>query len=1593
MSVDILNNKKIRKLLDERFKKNNILFEHLNNSYNDMLYRLTNYLETTNGIFEENKIGDKIYRYYFKFENIRIRPALDSNGTELLYPMDARLQNLNYSLKLIAKITQYQEIYDLVNRKIESTQIIGEVAESETLMMIPIMVKSKACSTTKNNNMLNSKECIFDTGGYFIIKGKEKNIIPKERMVENKVLVFKKKEGTTANMSEIYEAKINSKSDKSMVQQIKIKIKKNLDIMINVPILNDVSVFVLLRALGLNSDLEIVNCITQNNLQDTEMINILQLSIELSKVDGKKMLLTTEDAVNSLINKIKVKEKYGHQENYNVIYAEKKEYLKFLLEDAFLPHIENSKYDNPLRVKGMFLCYMVNKLLSCYLGRRDIDDRDSFLNKRIDMAGDVLYEEIINAHKKNLKDCNKIFFKRTQGNHVNPPNIINQIKSNIVHQSLINLLSKGESGNKTGISQPLQRTTFYQTITFLRRVDSVTSNETTSKLTGPRHYNSSQVGFLDAVESPEHAPIGLVKHLTMMSSITINQKLYNRTIYEYILSEKDFIHINNYSTINYGNNYTKIFINGEWIGCCLNFRLIYNNLKKMKTEHIIHRTIGIVYDSLTNEIRVNTESGRIYRELLKVDNNKLNLTTKILDEILELKNDDNINKWDLLLIKYPNTVDTIDAEEQFYSVICENQDELIKMREREDKIYEDTNQPIINRYDESYLINYTHCEIHPCCLMGILSNSIPFANHNQGPRNIYQFAQGKQAMGIYATNYRYRFDIAYILYNTQKPLVNSFMAKYSKSDVMPCGENAIVMIGLYTGLNIEDSLIFNKTSVDRGLFRSSTFKIFESKIDKNQSSAEDGHFSKPDLSRLSTKKYSNYDKLNEYGYVPEETEVNNNDVLICKLTPSNKDTNDKYYKDNSEIFKGFDSAIVDRVLYDVKNLEGYKMIKMKTRSEKIPKIGDKFCCYTEDHEVMTFDGWKPINKITLEDKIACLKNGKELVYDNPIALQEYDIDDELYEINENVSLKVTKNHRMYVGNRSGENFTIKTAEEVYGKRYTYKKNVDEYNPTIKHNILKYDDNNKPIGFILEGEETDEIIIDINIWCIIFGIWIAEGSVEKADRKVGGYRTTYATDKQRVKEILDKCLKKINIGYNVRNENRTDAYDDNLWYICNRNIGKYLYSLNIHKAHEKYLPDWTKYLTQEQCKILIHGMMLGDGHVVSSKKGDKYDSKALIYDENENIMGFDDSKNKGRTRRYDTSSYQLVKDFQQLCLHAGYATYETVKYEAGHETEIKSGKNEGNKIVARYDAYRINIIECQTTPLVNKNKEADGTNQQDRYVPFKGKVYCCTVPDDGIIYIKRNGVVVWCGQSRNGQKGTVGLLLHASDMPFTADGIIPDIILNTHAIPSRMTIGQLVECLLGKASILEYHEGDGTAFEPVNYEEIENILEKHGYERDGTEVMYNGFSGQKFKTKIFIGPTYYQRLKHLVNDKVHAVAVGSTVLKTRQPTEGRSKDGGFRIGEMERDALIAHGMATFLRERLVDTSDIYETHICDICGLFAKRIVEVNSKPKPMPYDKFECINCKNKFKISKVIIPYAFKLLCQELMALNIAPRIRTNNY
>lgn len=738
----------------------------------------------------------------------------------------------------------------------------------------------------------------------------------------------------------------------------------------------------------------------------------------------------------------------------------------------------------------------------------------------------------------------------------------------------------------------------------------------------------------------------------------------------------------------------------------------------------------------------------------------------------------------------------------------------------------------------------------------------------------------------------------------------------------------------------------NQSALEKGFMRAQVLKKYQEEIKKNPASSQTGIFTKPDRNKvdnLKGKEDANYDKLGIDGYAKAETYIKDGDVIIGMINPkSSAKEDEKPYTDSSTIYKSVIPGAIDRVFTGFSG-DSYPIIKMRVRSERIPIIGDKFACYDDQTEVLTDSGWIKFEKLTMTHKVATLVDGEKLVYEHPTALQEYDYDGQMYLVeSKQVNLCVTLNHKMWVALRTStgaKKYKLEKAEEIIGLNRFYQKSVTEY----IGNACK-DSKNMPYywdytclmenGYFTlpEVDDKPEMHIKMKHWLILVGIFIAEGCLKHKGT------VCISAHKQRVKDALEPIIEKYKWKVSYGKDGKGAL---NYWNINNKQLGIYFGQLNVG-ATNKFLPEWVWELNMQQCQILIHGMMLGDG-----------------------------CWNKDGSSVYTTSSIKLANDFQRLCLHAGYSTNIRTEFIKGTTTIIK-----GVMATRNSDCYRLSIIK-HNNPMVN-----DSRLIQDKMIPYKGKVYCCTVSSH-VIYVRRNSTGIFSGNSVHGQKGTAGWLPHRGDMPYTEDGLVPDLIINPNCIARRMTIGQLIECLFGKLCAIKGIVGDGTPFMGVDINKINDELVSYGMEEWGNQTMYCGMTGRKIATKIFIGPTYYQRLKQMVGDKVHSRSnIGPKQLLTRQPSEGRSREGGLRLGEMERDVLAAHGMAQLLKERSVDNSDSYTYHVCDLCGLDAHKV------PKKKHYI---CEGCNNTTKISTIVCPYAFILFMNELKAMNILGRIRTS--
>ena len=1016
---------------------------------------------------------------------------------------------------------------------------------------------------------------------------------------------------------------------------------------------------------------------------------------------------------------------------------------------------------------------------------------------------------------------------------------------------------------------------------------------------------------LSVHNTPEGASVGIVKNMAYMSHITIHSN--STSLYEYV--EPYIIDLDKLTPIEYYNK-VKLFINGSWIGITEDPEYLYNMLKDLKYKGIINIYTAIIFDYKLQEIRLCNDSGRITRPLLRVKNNNIIFNNKIIND---LKN--NLLSWDDLLTTCnldESIIEYIDPEEQAFSMIA-NKPKNIK-----------------ESNDGSNIYRYTHCEIHPSTIFGVVASCIPYPDHNQSPRNTYQCAQAKQAMGVYATNFNERMDkTAYVLSYPTRPLVDTRVMNIIKLNENPSGCNITVAIMTHTGYNQEDSLLINKGSIDRGLLQI-TISHTEKDEDKQKINGDEEIRGKPDPANTKGMKFGNYNKVNSKGMVPENTLIQNRDIIIAKKNPIKENKNDHTkvikYEDGSKQYKTGEETYIDKNYID-KNGDGYTFAKVRLRSLRKPVIGDKFCALPTQ-QVLTQMGWVEIINIDINvHKIATLDVNGNMIYEFPCAKYEYEHNDKMYSIkNKQVELVCTLNHRLYVQKRSKKNYELIEAKDVMGKMVRFQKSMTNVYPDIE--------------FIELGEEKYKM----DDWLPLLGMFIADGWCDKCNKCV-----CITAIKERKINYNKQLLEKLNIDYSY--------HKDGNYYISGSKYPEVINALNELSvgALNKYLPDYVWNLSQSQSRILLSALLQGDGSSMEYK-GETFD-------------------------RYGTISIQLANDITRLALHCGYSGIVKIAEEPTGIARVGK-RNLGSRagqvveITQKHTYYKVSIITKQNQPWINKKVN---DSNEEKLIDYEGKVYCVEMPSSHTYYMREttnSPCLIVGNSSRHGQKGTVGNIIPEEDMPFTKNGDRPDIIINPHAIPSRMTIGQLKETLLGKILVELGLFGDGTSFGELTVEEISKKLLLLGYEAHGNELMYNGLTGEQIECDVFMGPVFYQRLKHMVNDKQHSRSFGPMVNLTRQPAEGRSRDGGLRFGEMEKDAMVSHGASKFTRGRMYDASDKYQVYVCKKCGLIASYNDEL---------DIHCCRTCNNRVDFAYVEIPYACKLLFQELITMNVVPRIMTD--
>lgn len=1103
MSRSEITNEDLWVLVESFVAEKGLARLHLD-SYNEFIRR------GLQQIIDEIKIIEapsRVSGYYIQLGTIKVgEPRVkEARGFETkVTPNECRLRGLTYSAPIYLEMTLY------VDNEFHSSQTV-EIGD------MPVMVKSDICYLSKmsREELIEAGEDPDDPGGYFIVNGSERVIVAQEDLAENRILVDTAHKGSAATHVAKVISAIPGQRSSVMVERYR---DSSLWVSFSA-IPGKLPLFVLMRALGISSDQEIFNAVSKDPR--------IQQELYLSLLQTEKVH-TTEDALEYIGNRVAPGSPID----------KRKERAMTVLDKNLLPHLGTTPQAR--LSKAYYLAQMASAVIEAYLGLRPLDDKDHYKNKRLKLAGDMMATLFRSVFKNFVNDVayqlDKAITKKRE------IEIASLVRSDIITEKIIYALATGNwVGNKTGVSQLLDRTNYLSTLSHLRRLISPLSR--TQPNFEARDLHPTQWGRICPVETPEGPNCGLVKNLALLATVSVGG--YREDVRNYLLTSlkvspkppKD-------------REAAVVYLDGELIGYHQEPEKLVEMIRKLRRKKVLPYELNVaLYEKPTGkEIRINTDSGRVLRPLLVVEKGRLKLTKEHVQKVKEGK-----LSWSDLVGEY---IEYLDAEEEENAYICVDPKELNE--------------------------EHTHLEFPPATMLGVVASVIPFAEHNHSPRNTFEAAMGKQALGLPFTNFFYRADSrAHLLHYPQYPLVTTKGLKISGAFRRPFGQNMVVAVLAYSGYNIQDAVIINKGSVDRGLARSTFIRLYETEERRYPGGAQD----KIEIPQQGIKGYyapEFYAKLDEDGVILPEVEVKGGEILIGKTSP--------------------------------------------------PRFAEEF----------------------------------------------------------------------------------KAVEAAANRRDT--------------------------SVMLRHEE---------------------------------------------KGIVDKVF-------------MTNTIDDN---------------------------------------VLV---------------------------------------------RVKVRDYRIA--------------------------EI------GDKFA-----------------------------------------------------------------SRHGQKGVIGILLPHEDMPFTEDGIVPDLIINPHAIPSRMTVGQLLESIAGKYAALKGEFVDATPFEEHDIDSIRKELEKYGFKSTGREVMYNGITGEKMIAEVFIGITYYQKLHHMVSDKMHVRARGPVQILTRQPTEGRAREGGLRFGEMERDCLIGYGAAYVLQDILLDMSDPTYIYVCKKCNALAYFDAKKNMTT---------CYFCGPHRDIVKVKTSYAFTVLLKELISMCINPRL-----
>ncbi|MFH1101032.1 MAG: DNA-directed RNA polymerase subunit B [Methanobacteriota archaeon] len=880
----------MKELIDAFYRERSIV-NHQIASYNDFLDRRLQSIVDSTIIGQEEEIQKgyiypEIEGYKIKFGKINIGypEVKEADGTvRPLTPMEARLRDLTYEAPLEL---EFIPVIDDVEYEPESVRI-GE---------LPVMIKSKKCNLYRkcieekkghgladeeyDQELQKLQEDPLDAGGYFISNGTERVLITVEDLAPNRVLVEKSSRyGTDVEVAKVFSQREGYRA-LTVVEK-----RKDGMLMVSLPTTyGQIPLMVLLRALGMENDEEIVDVISVDPKMEPYVLANIE---ECAKEYG---ITTKEEAVAYLGKKFAG----GQAKEYRV------KRVETIMDRHLLAHLGNSPEDR--LTKAIFMARMGMAVLELALGKREPDDKDHYANKRLKLAGDLMEDLFRVAFTALCKDLKyQIERVHAKGKEIK---VGSSIRSDVLNQRIHHALATGNwVGGRAGISQLLDRTSNLAALSHLRRVTSpLTRSQPHFEA---RDLHPTQWGRLCPNETPEGPNCGLVKNLAL--TVEISEGSPEKEV-EKVLKDLGIKEITKKMTG------SRVYLNGDLIGMHPDGGKLVDKLRERRRKGLLHNEINVCFYAEENDVIVNCDCGRLRRPLVVVENGKLLFTETHLKEFQIGK-----KKWTDLINE--GIVEYIDAEEEENTLIALTREDITP--------------------------EHTHMELDPICILGIGASLVPYPEHNSSPRITMGAGMGKQSLGFGSSNYRIRPDTrGHLMHYPQTPIVQTHPIKYVNFGERPAGQNFIVAVASFHGYNMEDALIFSKSAIERGLARSTFLRTYSSE-EKRYPGGQEDHFEIPNPDCRGVRSEDAYNNLGEDGLISPECNVNGGDVLIGKTSPPRflEEPTDfltpQKRRETSATVQHGEGGIVDKVMLS-ESVNGSRMVKIKVREQRIPELGDKF---------------------------------------------------------------------------------------------------------------------------------------------------------------------------------------------------------------------------------------------------------------------------------------------------------------------------------------------------------------------------------------------------------------------------------------------------------------------------------------------------------------------------------------------------------------------------------------------------------------------------------------------------------------------------